>query len=80
MLKKIIIYFAFFFTFTLSCSEKDNKKNEVTDCDQIKNIVTDCLGLHRGALNYVKSCGDIELEEIKKINSCEEIFNYIENN
>jgi hypothetical protein len=83
MLKKIIICFAFFFTFTLSCSEVDNKEdisNKITLCDQIKNIVTDCLGLHRGAIHYVKSCGDISLEEIKKINSCEEIFEYIENN
>lgn len=83
MLKKLIICFTFFFSFTLSCSEQSDKKvlnNKITNCDQIKNIVTDCLGLHRGAIHYVKSCGDISLEEIKKINSCEEIFEYIENN
>tara|TARA_B100000035_G_scaffold298459_1_gene292251 strand:- start:476 stop:727 length:252 start_codon:yes stop_codon:yes gene_type:complete len=83
MLKKLIICFAFFFAFTLSCSERVDKKtlnNKITNCDQIKNIVTDCLGLHRGAIDYVKNCGDINLEEIKKINSCEEIFEYIENN
>lgn len=64
-----------------SCKSKEEVQLELkSECDQIKDIVTDCLGLHRGAINYVKNCGDIALEEIKKINSCEEIFNYIENN
>jgi hypothetical protein len=86
MLKKIIICFTFFFSFTLSCSERSDNSdrkslnNKITNCDQIKNIVTDCLGLHRGAIDYVKNCSDISLEEIKKLNSCEEIFEYIENN
>ena len=59
------------------------KKEEVdvprTECEQIKDVVTDCLGLHRGALGYISSCGDISLVEIKALNSCEEIFNHIEN-
>ena len=78
MLKKIIICLVFFFASTVSCSEKKQKVEVTSECDQIKDIVTDCLNLHRGALKYVKSCGDSSLEEIKKLNTCEEIFQYIE--
>lgn len=78
MFKKIILCLAFFLSSTMSCSEKKVNKAQ-TECDQIKDIVTDCLNLHRGALKYVKSCGDSSLEEIKKLNTCEEIFQYIEN-
>lgn len=78
MLKKILICFSFFFAFSISCSEK---KVELTknECDQIKDIVTDCLQLHRGAFNYIKNCGDLSLEKIEKINNCKEILYYIEN-
>ena len=78
--KYFMISFVFFLSSAVSCSEK---KEEVdvprTECEQIKDVVTDCLGLHRGALGYISSCGDISLVEIKALNSCEEIFNYIEN-
>lgn len=81
MIKKIFLCFTFFFAFSFSCSEK--KVEEVnqlnSECVEIKNILTDCLGLHRGALGYVKNCGDVDLEVIKELNNCEEIFNHIEN-
>ena len=79
MIKKIIICFAFFLASTVSCTEKEKKVKVTTECEQIKDIVTDCLGLHRGALGYINSCGDISLVEIELLNSCEEIFNHIEN-
>ena len=79
MFKKIIICFAFFFASTVSCSEKKQEIEVKSECEQIKDIVTDCLGLHRGALGYIGSCGNVSLVEIKAINSCEEIFIHIEN-
>ena len=79
MFKKIILCLTFFLASTMSCSEKKVELPK-TECDQIKDIVTDCLGLHRGAFDYIKNCGDISLEEIKKLNSCEEIFKKIEDN
>ena len=79
MLKKIILCLAFFFASTVSCSEKKIETKVATECEQIKDIVTDCMGLHRGALNYIKSCGDSSLEEIKLINNCKDILYYIEN-
>ena len=79
MLKNIIICLAFFFTSAISCSEKKVETEVKTECEQIKDIVTDCMGLHRGALGYIKNCGDSSLEEIKKLNSCEDILYYIEN-
>jgi hypothetical protein len=80
MLKKIIICFAFFFASTVSCSEKKQEVEVESECKQIKDIVTDCMGLHRGAFDYIKSCGDSSLNEIKKIDSCKGILFYIENN
>jgi len=79
MFKKVMLCFTFFLASTISCSEKKVELPK-TECEQIKDIVTDCLGIHRGALGYIRSCGDISLEEIKKINSCEEIFKHIEDN
>tara|TARA_B000000557_G_C20758081_1_gene436096 strand:+ start:741 stop:983 length:243 start_codon:yes stop_codon:yes gene_type:complete len=80
MFKKIMLCIVFFLSFTMSCSDKKKQIKHETVCDQIKNIVTDCMGLHRGALGYINSCGDISLEKIENLNSCEEILNYIENN
>lgn len=79
MLKKIMLCFAFFFTFSMSCSEKKIEEPVTTECQQIKDIVTDCMGLHRGAFNYIKNCGDASLSEIKLINNCKDILEYIEN-
>jgi len=80
VVKYFMISFVFFLSSAVSCSEK-NEEVDVprTECEQIKDVVTDCLGLHRGALGYISSCGDISLVEIKALNSCEEIFNHIEN-
>lgn len=81
MFKKIIFCLGFFFASTMSCTEKVEKSSvEYSECEQIKNMLTDCMGLHRGAFDYVKSCGDVELEEIKKLKSCQEIMTYIEEN
>ena len=78
MFKKIIFCFAFFIASTISCSEK-KVKTESTECDQIKNVLTDCLEIHRGALDYIKDCGDLRLDEISNLNSCQEVFDYVEN-
>ena len=78
--KYFMISFAFFLASAVSCSEKKEEvSTSKTECEQIKDIVTDCLGLHRGALGYINSCGDLSLIKIKHLNNCEEIFNYIEN-
>ena len=80
VVKYFMISFMFFFASAISCSEKNEEVViPKTECEQIKDIVTDCLGLHRGALGYISSCGNISLVEIKALNSCKEIFNHIEN-
>ena len=78
IVKYAVICLLFFFTSVFSCSEKKVEFPK-TECEQIKDIVTDCMGLHRGAFDYIKNCGDAYLEEIKLINTCDEILNYIEN-
>ena len=65
--------------FIITCSENDKVDDDIkTNCEKIKDILTDCIGIHRGALNYVDSCGDISYEEIKSATTCEEVFNIIE--
>ena len=78
--KYFIFFLAFFFASAVSCSEKDKEiPVPKTECEQIKDVVTDCLGLHRGALSYINNCGNISLIKIKELNSCKEIFDHIEN-
>jgi len=81
-MSKTIKYLLFYLTFLsisiTSCVDQEEKLlPPKTECQQIKDIMTDCLGLHRGALDYVDSCGDISLSELKSLNSCEEVFDYI---
>lgn len=80
MLKKILLCLAFFLASVTSCSEKkEDIEIPITECEQIKDIVTDCLGLYRGALKYVESCGDISLAELDVLETCEEKLDHIEN-
>ena len=79
MLKKIMICFAFFCASAMSCTEKEKEIKITTECAQIKDIVTDCMGLHRGAFDYIESCGNITITELNVLNTCEEKLNYIEN-
>ena len=78
-LKYIAICLSFFLASAVSCSEKKDIELPKTECEQIKDIVTDCLGLYRGALKYVNSCGNISLAELKSLETCEEKLNHIEN-
>ena len=80
VIKYFMIFSVFFLSSAVSCSEKNEEVSaSKTECEQIKDVVTDCLGLHHGALEYINSCGDLSLVKIKSLSTCEEIFNYIEN-
>lgn len=71
-----LIAICFFIT---TCSLKKEEVTSVkTNCEKIKDILTDCMGLHRGAFDYVKSCGDVSYEEIEKAKTCEEVFDIVE--
>lgn len=81
MFKKTIFIVTFFLTSAFSCSKTYKKIDETKpECEQILDVVTDCLDLHRGALDYVDNCGDASIEEIKLIKNCDDILEYIENN
>ena len=45
MFKKVMLCVAFFLASAMSCSEKKVNQPQ-TECEQIKDIVTDCLGIH----------------------------------
>jgi hypothetical protein len=79
MFKKIIFCFAFFFASTMSCSEKKQEIEVESECEQILDVVTDCMGLHRGAFDYINNCGNASIERIEKIRNCDDILNYLEN-
>ena len=79
MLKKIIICFTFFFVSTMSCSEKKQEIEVESECEQILDVVTDCMGLHRGAFDYINDCGSASIEVIKQLEACDRILDYIEN-
>ena len=80
MMKKLILFFTFFFASTISCSKTHKKIDESkSECKQILDIVTDCMDLHRGAFDYINNCGNASIQEIKHLKTCDKILNYIEN-
>ena len=79
-IKHAVICLAFFLASVTSCSEKkEDIEIPKSECEQIKDVVTDCLGLYRGAFKYIKSCGNISLLELNSFKTCEEKLNHIEN-
>ena len=80
MLKRIVLCFTFFIAFSVSCSKKHKKIDETKpECEQILDVVTDCMGLHRGAFDYINNCGNASIEVIKQLETCDRILDYIEN-
>ena len=78
--KNILICSVFFIAFSLSCSKKHKKIDETKpECEQILDVVTDCMGLHRGAFDYINDCGSASIEVIKQLETCDRILDYIEN-
>tara|TARA_B100000212_G_scaffold339607_1_gene318398 strand:- start:990 stop:1256 length:267 start_codon:yes stop_codon:yes gene_type:complete len=74
-IKSNLILFLFCLLLFCCCHEEDNKK-ELDDCAQILILVEDCMGLHRGALGYIESCGSLNLEVAKSYDTCEEVLDY----
>ena len=80
MFKKIILCFVFFFVSAASCSRTYKKIDETKpECEQILNVVTDCMGLYRGAFDHIANCGDASIERIKQLKNCDDILSYLEN-
>ena len=65
-----------FFTFMVCCSEEISDKKELDDCSQMLILVEDCMGLHRGALGYIDSCGSLDIDVAKSYNTCDELLDY----
>jgi len=81
MFRKIMFVSTFFLASAFSCSKTYKKIDETKpECEQILDVVTDCMDLHRGALDYVNNCGNASIEVIKNIKNCQDILDYIESN
>ena len=66
-----------FLIFSFSCnSDQESSEKNSTECEQIVFMIEDCMDLHRGALKYLKDCGELSLEVAKSTKSCEELINY----
>ena len=68
-----------FISLLISCNEEnsDVNKEKLNDCDQILILAEDCMGLHRGALAYVESCGNLSLDQLESYNTCDDLLNYL---
>ena len=75
MFRYAYVVFAFF-ALMICCSEEDPIKEELDDCSQMLILVEDCMGLHRGALAYIDSCGSLDLDVAKSYNTCDELLDY----
>ena len=77
MFNKVNYFFSIMLIFFLCCcSQEEKKKEEVNECKELTMLVEDCMGLHRGALNYLEDCGSLKLEEVEALDTCEEILEY----
>ena len=65
-----------FLLFIICCNEEENIKKELDECTQMLILVEDCMGLHRGALGYIDSCGSLDLDVAKSYNTCDELLDY----
>ena len=66
----------FFSLMLFCCNQEDKTKEEVSECRQLTIVIEDCMGLHRGALNYLEDCGSLSLKEVETLDTCEEILEY----
>ena len=46
-------------------------------CKEATYKVENCLGLERGALSYVDLCGEKEVSDVRNIETCSELINYL---
>tara|TARA_E500000331_G_C16744529_1_gene492486 strand:+ start:253 stop:498 length:246 start_codon:yes stop_codon:yes gene_type:complete len=77
--KNKLVLFLIMSLFVLTCTGDINTKSkQKSDCQKIKDLVTDCMGLHRGAFDYIDSCGDISYKKLNSSATCEEVFKIIE--
>ena len=75
MLLRYLYTLFIFFMFIVCCNEEENAE-ELDECTQMLILVEDCMGLHRGALGYIDSCGSLDLDTAKSYNTCDDLLEY----
>jgi hypothetical protein len=77
-MKKFYILLIVLFSFTINCDDKNNNEDKKSsECQKIIEKVEDCMNLHRGAFSYINSCGKVEINEVNRLNSCDQLLEYI---
>ena len=77
-MKKFYILLIVLFSFTINCDDKNNNEDKKSsECQEIIEKVEDCMNLHRGAFSYIDSCGEIEIKEVNRFDSCDQMLEYI---
>lgn len=77
-MKKFYILLLVLSFFTINCdSKKENKENITKSCKEVVELVEDCMSLHRGALGYINSCGELETKDINSFSTCEQVLEYV---
>jgi len=74
---ELILCATIIFSGIISCEGKIEDKHEKSECEEIIEVIEDCMGLHRGALKYIDSCGTITLKNISAYNTCDELLEHV---
>lgn len=78
-MKKIFFMYGMILGFFLSC-EGDIRREQVevrTSCDEVMEVIEECLGIPEGSLNYIGTCGSITKSDLDKFPTCDEKIDFI---
>jgi len=80
-MKKIVFIYGLIIGSLVSCEGevKDSTNNTYMseDCEEVLNVLADCLEVPRGSFGYITSCGDIVIRDVEKNETCEEKVEFI---
>jgi len=70
------LYIVLLFLFISCNDDRVEKEEDTSECRELTILVEDCMVLHRGALNYIDSCGSLDIEQAKMNLTCEDLLDY----
>jgi len=82
-MKKIVFMYGLIIGSLVSCEgevDNVNVSNNLSvsrDCEEVLNVLAECLEVPRGSFGYITSCGDIVIRDVEKNETCEEKVRFI---